>query len=205
MREQSCAEMRVRIPPLERSLRAVVSPQLVAPTFSQLTANAGRTTSTPNRQVAGSSPAKPTNFCACASQRARLMRACSSVDRAGTSFQILVAVSRDFDQQRWRMPAGLHGSERLREQEVGGSKPPPGNRSSSGRRLAKPRRRHQRRTNRLANAGGTTSVKAERPSGSIPPPRDPQGKQRDVSPNLVAGTLCSCSKAVARTDYRRSA
>lgn len=33
-------EMRVRIPPPERSLRAAVSPQLVAPVFSKSTANA---------------------------------------------------------------------------------------------------------------------------------------------------------------------
>jgi len=53
-------EMRVRIPPLECSLRAAVSPLLVASAFSKSTANARRTTSICNRLVAGSSPAGST-------------------------------------------------------------------------------------------------------------------------------------------------
>ena len=75
--------MRVRIPPPERSLRAVVSPQLVAPAFSQLTANAGRTTSTVNRLVAGSSPAGPTSF------RALTLRCLSAGTISGKAFQMI--------------------------------------------------------------------------------------------------------------------
>ncbi len=88
-------EMRVRIPPLERSLRTAVSPFLVATTLSNDTANADGTTL--GARNAGSNPA--------ASARRRPTDVSSSGQDTGLC---LINPSSPWTRSRWRMPDGLH-------------------------------------------------------------------------------------------------